>query len=208
MLTLYIQTCSKEDSPVEGEPAWTNPFASSIFGIYVQGEEGTVPRAYVNACGREVSIPIVEAYSCQNEAEVLAKFWDHLKRGPTESLLTYNGRKFTVPFLYIRSALNGVEIGNPDLLRERYKIGIHIDVADALTFHGILPKPSFSQVAGLLKLEMPSLKEGESLQKLLRNALEQPDPALAQLLAQNGLEYVNLIDRIGRFWRKSLKAAF
>jgi len=55
---------------------------------------------------------------------------------------------------------------------------------------------------------MPALKEGESLQKLLRNVLEQPDPALLQLLARNGIEYVRLIDRIGRFWRKSLKAAF
>lgn len=208
MLTLYIQTCSKEDSPVEGEPAWTNPFVSSIFGLYMQGEEGTVPRAYINARGSEISIPGVELHSCPKEGEVLAKFWDHLKRGPTESLLTYNGRKFTIPFLYLRSAFNGVEIGNPDLLRERYKIGIHIDVADALTFHGILPKPSLSQVAGLLKLEMPALKEGESLQKLLRSALEQPEAALVQLLARNGLEYVGLIDRIGRFWRKSLKAAF
>ena len=208
MLSLYVQTCSQEDSPAEGDPAWTNPFVSSIFGIYLQGEEGTVPRAYVNSGGSEISIPDVEAHSCQSETEVLSKFWDHLKRGPTESLLTYNGRKFTVPFLYIRSALNGVEIGNPDLLRERYKIGIHIDVADALTFHGILPKPSLAQVAGLLKLEMPALKEGESLQKLLRNALEQPAPALLQLLARNGIEYVRLIDRIGRFWRKSLKAAF
>jgi len=208
MLTLYIQTCSKEDSPVEGEPTWTNPFVSSIFGIYVQGEEGTVPRAYVTSPGAEISIPGIESHSCQKEAEVLARFWDDLRRGPTESLLTYNGRKFTIPFLYIRSALNGVQIGNPDLLRERYKVGIHIDVADALTFHGILPKPSLPQMAGLLKLEMPALKEGEPLQKLLRNALEQGDPALVQLLARNGIEYVRLIDRIGRFWRKMLKPVF
>ena len=69
-------------------------------------------------------------------------------------------------------------------------------------------KQQISALQIRLQQERNLAQQSESLQKLLRNALEQPDPALAQLLARNGLEYVSMIDRIGRFWRKSLKAVF
>jgi hypothetical protein len=203
MRALYIQTFSKQ-AQVEGEPAWANPFHSQIFGIYVLGELNSQPAALVLVPGQKLELPGVDLVCCPTEAEMLNRFWTLFKSGPPENLVTYNGRRHTIPCLYWRSALHGVEIANPDLLHDRYKPGPHVDLADVLTYHGLLRIPALAVLASQLNIPMPSLQEGDAIQQMISAALAAPNPAMLQMLARNGVEYAGVIARLCAHWRKQL----
>jgi len=76
----------------------------------------------------------VEFLPCMDEAELLTAFWDVAKH--YDSIVTFNGRGFDVPFIYMRSALLNVPISRKDWLGYRYQCDPHCDLADQLTFYG------------------------------------------------------------------------
>jgi hypothetical protein len=203
MRALYIHTWSTQ-AQLDDEPAWVNPFYAQIFGIYTIGEVNTQPTALVAAPEQKLELPGVNLVCCPTEAEMLKQFWTLYKSGPPETLATYNGRKYTIPCLYWRSALHGVEIANPDLLHDRYKPGPHVDLADVLTYHGLLRIPTLAVLAGQLNIPMPSLAEGDAIQQMINASLAAPNPAMLQMLAKNGVEYAGVIAQIGAHWRKHL----
>ena len=72
------------------------------------------------------------------EKEMLQKFWELAER--YQVFITFNGRAFDVPFLMIRSAINGLR-PTKDLMRGRYLYqnnpeALHIDLAEQLSFYG------------------------------------------------------------------------
>ena len=73
-----------------------------------------------------------------DEAELLAAFWDVAKR--YDSIVTFNGRGFDVPFLYLRSAILNVPVSRRDWLGYRYQTEPHCDLADQFTFFGVSGK--------------------------------------------------------------------
>jgi DNA polymerase elongation subunit (family B) len=75
----------------------------------------------------------VEFVSCMDEAELLTAFWDVARHYDT--VVTFNGRGFDVPFLYLRSALLKVPISRKDWLGYRFTAEPHCDLADQLTFY-------------------------------------------------------------------------
>jgi 3'-5' exonuclease len=77
----------------------------------------------------------VEFVPCVDESELLAAFWDVAKR--YDSVVTFNGRGFDVPFVYLRSAVLNVPISRKDWLGYRYAIEPHCDLAEQLTFYGV-----------------------------------------------------------------------
>src|SRR5437016_6745081 len=76
----------------------------------------------------------VKFVSCVDEAELLTAFWDVAKHYQT--IVTFNGRGFDVPFIYLRSALLNVPITRKDWLGYRFQTEPHCDLADQLTFYG------------------------------------------------------------------------
>ena len=54
-----------------------------------------------------------------------------------ETIVTFNGRGFDVPFIYLRSALLNVAISRKDWLGYRYQTEPHCDLAEQLTFYGV-----------------------------------------------------------------------
>ena len=70
-----------------------------------------------------------------DEAELLASFWDVARR--YETIVTFNGRGFDVPFIYLRSALLNVPISRKDWLGYRFQTEPHCDLAEQLTFYGV-----------------------------------------------------------------------
>jgi len=79
--------------------------------------------------------PSVGLVACSDEAELLTAFWDVARR--YEQVVTFNGRGFDVPFLYLRSALTNVAISRKDWLGYRYTPEPHCDLAEQLTFYGV-----------------------------------------------------------------------
>ena len=77
----------------------------------------------------------VEFVACIDEVELLTAFWDVARH--YESIVTFNGRGFDVPFVYLRSALLNVPITRKDWLCYRYSTDPHCDLAEQLTFYGV-----------------------------------------------------------------------
>ena len=77
----------------------------------------------------------VEFVPFADEGELLAAFWDVAKR--YDSIVTFNGRGFDVPFIYLRSALLDVPISRKDWLGYRFQTEPHCDLAEQLTFYNV-----------------------------------------------------------------------
>jgi len=79
----------------------------------------------------------VEFVPCADETEMLTGFWDAAARH-YDSIVTFNGRGFDVPFLYLRSALlecagHPQELAGLTVLPQEP----HCDLAEQLTFYGV-----------------------------------------------------------------------
>ena len=77
----------------------------------------------------------VEFVACLDEAELLAAFWDVARH--YESVVTFNGRGFDVPFVYLRSAVLNVPITRKDWLGYRFQTDPHCDLMEQLTFYNV-----------------------------------------------------------------------
>jgi predicted PolB exonuclease-like 3'-5' exonuclease len=64
-----------------------------------------------------------------------AEIWDVAKH--YDSVVTFNGRGFDVPFIYLRSALRNVPISKKNWLGYRYAVEPHCDLAEQFTFYGV-----------------------------------------------------------------------
>jgi 3'-5' exonuclease len=77
----------------------------------------------------------VKFVGCPDEGDLLQRFWEVAQH--YEHIVTFNGRGFDVPFLYLRSALLDVPISRKDWLGYRFQIEPHCDLAEQLTFYGV-----------------------------------------------------------------------
>jgi hypothetical protein len=77
----------------------------------------------------------VEFVACMDEVELLTAFWDVARH--YEHIVTFNGRGFDVPFVYLRSAILNVPISRKDWLGYRYQTEPHCDLAEQFTFYGV-----------------------------------------------------------------------
>jgi DNA polymerase elongation subunit (family B) len=68
-----------------------------------------------------------------DERGMLVEFWQLLEN--YGRAITYNGRGFDVPYVYLRSALHGL-LPSRQLLGNRYSVNQHCDLAEVLTFFG------------------------------------------------------------------------
>ena len=77
----------------------------------------------------------VDFVPCADEIELLTAFWDVAKH--YDSIVTFNGRGFDVPFIYLRSALLNVAITRKNWLGYRYQVEPHCDLVEQLTFYSV-----------------------------------------------------------------------
>jgi len=72
---------------------------------------------------------------CADETELLTQFWEVAKK--YDHIVTFNGRGFDVPFIYLRSALLNVPISKKNWLGYRYACEPHCDLAEQFTFYSV-----------------------------------------------------------------------
>jgi len=77
----------------------------------------------------------VEFMPCADEFELLTAFWDVAKH--YDEIVTFNGRGFDVPFLYLRSAALNVPITKKNWLGYRFATEPHCDLAEQFTFYNV-----------------------------------------------------------------------
>jgi 3'-5' exonuclease len=85
--------------------------------------------------GEDASEAAIRFVGCPDEADLLLRFWEIAQH--YEHIVTFNGRGFDVPFLYLRSALLQVAISRKDWLGYRFQTEPHCDLAEQLTFYGV-----------------------------------------------------------------------
>ena len=77
----------------------------------------------------------VEFVPCADESELLTAFWDVARH--YDHVVTFNGRGFDVPFIYLRSDLLNIPITKKNWLGYRYATEPHCDLAEQLTFYSV-----------------------------------------------------------------------
>lgn len=77
----------------------------------------------------------VEFVPFPDEVELLTAFWDVARH--YETIVTFNGRGFDVPFMYLRSAVLNVPITRKDWLGYRFAVEPHCDLAEQLSFYNV-----------------------------------------------------------------------
>ena len=77
----------------------------------------------------------VEFMPCADESELLTAFWDVAKH--YDNIVTFNGRGFDVPFIYLRSAILNVPISKKNWLGYRFATEPHCDLAEQMTFYSV-----------------------------------------------------------------------
>ena len=77
----------------------------------------------------------VEFVPVMDEVELLNQFWAVASH--YDKVVTFNGRQFDVPFLYLRSAQLDVPITRKNWLGYRFATEPHCDLAEQLTFYNV-----------------------------------------------------------------------
>ena len=77
----------------------------------------------------------VDFMPVMDEVELLNQFW--AVAGHYDKVVTFNGRQFDVPFLYLRSAQLDVPITKKNWLGYRFATEPHCDLAEQLTFYNV-----------------------------------------------------------------------
>ena len=72
---------------------------------------------------------------CADETDLLATFWDMARH--YDEIVTFNGRGFDVPFLYLRSAVLNVPISKKNWLGYRFATEPHCDLAEQFSFYNV-----------------------------------------------------------------------
>jgi DNA polymerase elongation subunit (family B) len=103
--------------------------------VLFQSAEAQEPGSPSGAAGAATPSDVVEFVAYCEEAELLEAFWELVRR--YDAVVTFNGRGFDVPFLYLRSAVLNVPITRKDWLGYRYASDPHCDLAEQLTFYGV-----------------------------------------------------------------------
>jgi predicted PolB exonuclease-like 3'-5' exonuclease len=85
------------------------------------------------------------------EADLLRAFWALCSRA--ETVVTFNGRGFDIPFLVTRSLIHGIP-ARVDLLSQRYALRPHLDLFELLTQRGRGPS-KLDVVCWALGIESP-----------------------------------------------------
>lgn len=122
-----------------------SPLTGSIVAIGVLDLERDKGCVYFQAPGETVADFEENGikFRALSEKDMLQQFWDGAKQYQT--FVTFNGRAFDVPFLMVRSAVQGVK-PSKDLMSNRYLSSQkydakHVDLFDQLSFYSAVRKP-------------------------------------------------------------------
>lgn len=117
-----------------------SPLTGQIVAIGTMDYERGNGAVYYQAPGEQLQESNFGEVKLQptSEKEMLEKFWE--VAGYFQEFVTFNGRGFDLPFVFIRSAIHGVKV-TKNLMANRYLSSQpydakHIDLLDQLTFYG------------------------------------------------------------------------
>ncbi len=121
-----------------------SPLTGEIVVIGVLDVQKNKGKVYFQAPGENIQPFIQDNFEFESftEKEMLQHFWQGALQ--YDEFVTFNGKSFDTPFLFVRSAVNAVK-PTKNLMSNRYlssqKVGAkHIDLLDELNFYGAVRK--------------------------------------------------------------------
>lgn len=143
-----------------------SPFTASIISLAVYDVERKTGAVYFVSNDTEESF-VADGFTFKQrtEKEILEDFWEGASS--YDVFVTFNGRSFTLPFLYHRSVMNEVK-PTSDIAKQRYitkqNMPYHVDLMDELSFHGAMShRPSLQLLCGAYGIDNTSLLGGEEV---------------------------------------------
>jgi len=94
-------------------------------------------------------------YKGISEKEMLEQFWFMAKKFDT--VITFNGRNFDLPFLMLRSSILKVK-PTKNFMMNRYDTSLHVDLLDQFTFYGAVKKFNLDFYCRSYGIESPKSK--------------------------------------------------
>lgn len=153
-----------------------SPLTGQIVALGVLEAESNKGVVYYQAPGIEAGETEKDdiKYKPCSEKEMLEKFWQGAAK--YSQFISFNGRTFDVPYLMIRSAVNGIR-PSKDLLSNRYVYSqkadaLHIDLMDQLSFYGAMQrKGSLHLYCRIFGIKSPKAEgiTGDDVAKLFKD---------------------------------------
>jgi hypothetical protein len=135
------------------------------------------------------------SYKLRNESELLSDWWEG---APSyDVLVTFNGRSFTIPFLYHRSAIlqikPTVEIANGRYLTKQ-TLPYQVDLLEELSFNRAMsPTPSLAVLCQVYGISFRPLVEDERAEILLQQNF--------RALAEHNAQKLLAIKQLYEIWK-------
>jgi hypothetical protein len=164
VLTRWIERTAKDEGELEAglkdirEGLGFSPLTGKIVAIGLYDLERGQGAVYYEHGGEESEVTVGDfILKPKREVEMLQAFWEGARGYDT--FVTFNGRGFDVPFLNLRSAIQGIRPSH-DLMEGRYlyqqKRARHVDLQDQMTFYGAMHKrPSLHLFCRAFGIESP-----------------------------------------------------
>ena len=147
-----------------------SPFTGVIVSLAMYDVERDLGAVYFVSDDSGVSFQSDSfGFKARTEKEILEDFWEGARAYDT--FVTWNGRSFTVPFLYHRSVATKirptVEVGKQRYLTNQ-SFPHHVDLLEEMTFYGAARRPSLSLVCDAFGIPFKQKFTGEDIAELYR----------------------------------------
>ncbi|BCX16070.1 MAG: hypothetical protein KatS3mg098_299 [Candidatus Parcubacteria bacterium] len=198
----YAESDEEEERVKEGTSFY--PLTGEVVAIGVLNPDSGQGAVFVQSEDKNLPSILEEGISLEkgSEKEILEKFWEVAKF--YNVFISFNGRRFDIPFLMIRSAILGVK-PSKNLLANRYlssqpQEAKHIDLFDQLSFYGAsrknFPLHMWTKAFGIKSPKEDGIS-GNDITALYREGkiLE---------IAKYNLEDLKSTAELYRFWEKYL----
>ncbi|MBU1099788.1 MAG: ribonuclease H-like domain-containing protein [Bacteroidetes bacterium] len=94
-------------------------------------------------------------YKMATEETMLKSFWHYVKQ--SKRIITFKGRTFDLPFLYMRSAMKKIK-PTKNLLGNRFDTKSHLDLLEQFTYYGVTRKFNLDFYCHAFGIESPKGK--------------------------------------------------
>ncbi|KKU15350.1 hypothetical protein A3A20_01695 [Candidatus Wolfebacteria bacterium RIFCSPLOWO2_01_FULL_45_19] len=138
----YADSSEEVETAKDSLGLW--PLTGEVVAIGILNPDTNKGAVYINAKGEDLPEELEPGVVIEtgDETTILKKWWE--TANAYNYLITYNGRGFDIPFLMVRSAINGIRptknfLSNRYLTSQQYG-AIHVDLQDQMTFYGAMRK--------------------------------------------------------------------
>lgn len=198
-LLKYSETDEDKENVKSKLGLW--PLTAEIVAIAVLNPDTDKGAVYYQAGEKNEKVFTEEGieYHAGTETEIIRLFWKAAEM--YDQFITFNGRGFDAPFLFIRSAINKI-VPTKNLMPPRFSSYAHLDLMDQLSFYGAV-KRSFSldfyaksfgfkspKAEGVNGAEVAELYKNEEYEKIARYCMG--DVVATKKLYEIWRDYINV----------------